>query len=366
MTTRQQAVAWIVGFAVFIALVVVLGNTLLPFVTGMAIAYFLDPACDKLEAMGCSRAVATSLITFFFFALLVAVLMLLVPLISAQLIHFADRVPGYFAALREKSMFLMGLIESRLAEEQLRQLEDVFASASKQALTFAGKFTNQLLSGIGSLISLLSLAVITPIVTFYLLRDWDRIIEKIDGWLPRDRIELIREQTRLIDETLAGFARGQALVCLMLGVFYAVGLSIVGLEFGMVVGFVTGLISFVPYFGMLFGFVAGIGIAIAQFGEIGPILMVAAVFGAGQVLEGNFLTPKLVGDRVGLHAVWIIFALLAGGSLFGFLGIMLAVPIMAVIGVLARFLLGQYLASPMYLAKGAPPSGPSKPRDGGV
>lgn len=363
MTTRQQATAWIVGFAVFIGLLIVLGNALLPFVAGMAIAYFLDPACDKLEAWGCSRIVATSLITFFFFALLVALLMLVVPLLSAQLIHFADRIPVYFAAIREKAIFLMGLLESRLAEEQLRQLEGVFTSASKQALTFAGGFANHLLSGIGSLFSLLSLAVITPVVTFYLLRDWDRIIAKIDSWLPRDRLALIHEQVRLIDDTLAGFARGQAMVCLMLGLFYAIGLSLVGLDFGMVVGFATGLISFVPYFGMLFGFVAGMGIAIAQFGELVPILMVAAVFGAGQLIEGNFLTPKLVGDRVGLHAVWIIFALLAGGSLFGFLGVMLAVPIMAVIGVLARFLLRQYLASPMYLAGAKPPDNLDAPKE---
>ena len=140
------------------------------------------------------------------------------------------------------------------------------------------------------------------------------------------------------------------MVCILLGIFYAIGLSVIGLDFGMIVGFVTGLISFVPYFGMLFGFAAGVGIAIAQFGEWVPVLMVASVFAVGQVVEGNFLTPKLVGDRVGLHAVWIIFALLAGGSLFGFLGIMLAVPIMAVIGVLARFILDQYLDSPMYRA----------------
>ena len=350
MTARQQAAAWLVGFAVFIALLVVLGDALLPFVAGMAIAYFLDPACDRLEAMGCSRTVATSLITFVFFALLVAVLMLLIPLVSAQLIHFADRIPVYFSALREKAGFLMRLAESRLAEEQMRQLEGVFASASKQALSYAAGLANHLISGIGSLLSLLSLAVITPVVTFYLLRDWDRIVERIDGWLPQDRAEMIRGQVQLIDDTLAGFARGQAMVCILLGIFYAIGLSVIGLDFGMIVGFVTGLISFVPYFGMLFGFAAGVGIAIAQFGEWVPVLMVASVFAVGQVVEGNFLTPKLVGDRVGLHAVWIIFALLAGGSLFGFLGIMLAVPIMAVIGVLARFILDQYLDSPMYRA----------------
>ncbi len=356
MTARQQAASWLIGFVVFIALLIVLGDILLPFVAGMAIAYFLDPACDKLESIGCSRIVATSLITFVFFAILVAVFMLLIPLVSAQIINFIERVPVYFAALREKSILIMGLVESRLADEQMRQLEGIFASASKQVLAYAAGVANHLIGGIGSFFSLLSLAVITPVVTFYLLRDWDRIVAKVDNMLPRDRVEMIREQAALIDETLAGFARGQALVCILLGIFYAVGLSLVGLDFGLVVGFLTGLISFIPYFGMLFGFAAGMGIAIAQFGELVPVLLVAAVFGTGQVVEGNFLTPKLVGDRVGLHAVWIIFALLAGGSLFGFLGVMIAVPLMAVIGVLIRFLLNHYMNSPMYLARTKPSS----------
>lgn len=357
MTARRQAAAWIVGFAVFVAVLAILGNTLLPFVAGMAIAYFLDPACDRLEALGCSRTLATSLITLLFFALLVAVLMLLVPLVSAQLINLANKLPQYFDLLREKLILLMGMVESRLGDNQIRQLEEIFAATSRQALSVAAGFANRLISGVGSLFSLLSLAVITPVVTFYLLRDWDRIVAKIDSWLPRHRADLIREQARLIDETLAGFVRGQALVCILLGKFYALGLSLVGLDFGIVVGFVTGLISFVPYFGMLFGFVAGVAIAAAQFGEIVPVLLVAGVFVVGQVIEGNFLTPKLVGDRVGLHAVWIIFGLLAGGSLFGFVGVLVAVPVMAVIGVLARFLLAQYLASPMYSRDGVSDAG---------
>ena len=348
MTARAQAGAWLAGLAVFGALLVLLGDTLLPFVLGMAIAYLLDPACDRLETLGCSRTLATVLITVVFFALLVALLMLLIPLVSAQLINFANKLPEYFAALRENALLLMGLVESRLAESQMRQLEELFASASKEALTYTAGFANQLIKGLGALLSFFSLSIITPVVTFYLLRDWDRIVAKIDGWLPRNRVDLIREQARLVDETLAGFARGQALVCILLGIFYAIGLSLVGLDFGMIVGFLTGLISFVPYFGMLLGFAAGMGIAIAQFGEWLPVLLVAAVFGVGQAIEGNFLTPKMVGDRVGLHAVWIIFALLAGGSLFGFLGVLIAVPLMAVIGVLARFVLGQYLNSPMY------------------
>ena len=351
MTTRQRGVAWGVGFVVFIALVIVLRDVLLPFVVGMAIAYFLDPACDKLEAWGCSRMIATTLITAFFFALMATILTLLVPPLSTQLLAFVKKLPSYAAALRDHALQFSSFVESRIAAEDMQKLQKIFAGISDQTLRYLAGFAESVFGGFGSLFTLLSLALITPVVTFYLLRDWDRIIGKIDSWLPRAEADVIREQVRLIDNTLAGFARGQALVCVLLGVFYAVGLSIVGLDFGLIVGFVTGLISFVPYFGMLVGFVTGVGIAFAQFGELVPVLLVALVFGIGQVLEGNFLTPRLVGDRVGLHAVWIIFALLAGGALFGFLGILLAVPVMAVIGVLARFLLNQYLASPLYLAR---------------
>jgi predicted PurR-regulated permease PerM len=355
MTARQRAAAWCIGLVVFIALVFILRDVLLPFVIGMAIAYFLDPACDKLEALGCSRMIATTLIMAGFFVLMVGAVVLLAPLLSTQLLAFIEKLPSYAATLRDYAWQLASFVESRIAAEDMQKLQNILDGVSDRALGFLSVLAKGVFSGFGSLFTLLSLALITPIVTFYMLRDWDRITAKIDSWLPRGNADVIREQVRLIDQTLAGFARGQALVCVLLGVFYAAGLSAVGLEFGLIVGFVTGLISFVPYFGMLVGFVTGVGIAISQFGEIIPVALVALVFGIGQVLEGNFLTPRLVGDRVGLHAVWIIFALLAGGTLFGFLGILLAVPVMAVIGVLARFLLGRYLVSPLYLGDGTPP-----------
>ena len=184
---------------------------------------------------------------------------------------------------------------------------------------------------------------------FYLLRDWDRIVATVDGWLPQRQAHIIRDQVSEIDSVLSAFVRGQFTVCIVLGVFYAVGLSVVGLDFGFIIGFGTGLISFVPYFGMLVGFVAGVGVAIAQFGEWQPVVLVAGVFVVGQFLEGNFITPKLVGDKIGLHPVWIIFALLAGGAVFGFTGILLAIPAAAIIGVLSRFGISQYLTSAAYL-----------------
>lgn len=347
MTLRQRTAAWAAGLVIFLGLLFALREVLTPFVAGMAIAYLLDPACDKLEAWGCSRTVATCIITAVFFVVATSILLILVPLLTSQIIDFTQKAPEYFAVLREKAIAVLGLLESRLPPEQLAKVKGAFGDYSKDLVQIIAGFAAGLWRGIESF---LTLALITPVVTFYLLRDWDRIIEKIDGWLPRSNAPVIRTQIRLIDETLAGFARGQATVCLLLGIFYGIGLSLVGLDFGLIVGFATGLISFVPYFGMLVGFAVGIGIAIFQFGELVPIGLVALVFGAGQILEGNFLTPKLVGDQVGLHAVWIIFALLAGGALFGFVGVLLSVPLMAVIGVVARFFLTQYLDSQLYLA----------------
>jgi len=360
MTVRQQAWSWGIAFAVFLGLLYLLGDVLTPFVAGMAIAYLLDPACDHLESLGCSRIAATCIITAVFFVLAAILLLLLIPLITSQIINFAQNIPEYSAILREKAVHITGLLESRLDPEELTQLHDAFGAASSDIVKFVLGLVGGLASGVESLVTLASLALITPIVTFYLLRDWDHIVAKVDNWLPRTSADVIRTQIKLVDQTLSGFARGQATVCLLMGSFYGIGLLFIGLDFGFIVGFVTGLISFVPYFGMLTGFITGVSIAVAQFGEFGSVAMVAAIFAAGQLLEGNFLTPKLVGDRVGLHAVWIIFALLAGGTLFGFVGVLLAVPLMAIIGVLVRFSLNQYIQSPLY---GALPSEANDPSE---
>ena len=202
------------------------------------------------------------------------------------------------------------------------------------------------------MLNLLSLLFITPIVTFYVLRDWDIMMEKISSWLPQKHRSVILEQFRLIDITLAGYIRGQTNVCLLLGTFYAIGLMLVGLDFGFVIGFMTGILSFIPYVGLLVGMSVGLCVAFVQFGGlegIGSIGIVAAIFVVGQVIEGNFVSPKLVGDKVGLHPLWIMFGMLAGAALFGFVGVLISVPMTAVIGVLMRFMLSKYLNSSLYL-----------------
>lgn len=358
MTVRNQAIAWGVIVVVFVMLLVFLSEVLFPFVAGFAIAYFLDPVCDKLERAGMSRTWATVLVTAMFFILFILALALLVPVLYGQLVQFLNNLPGYAATIQAKAKPLIETAHTYLSTEAKPFEVDTFVKehlgdVAKIAVGVLGKF----MGGLQVTFNIISLFVITPVVAFYLLRDWDNIVERVDSWLPRAHVETIREQARLVDDTLAGFLRGQFIVCLLLGVFYGVGLSLVGLEFGLVVGLGTGLVSFVPYFGMLIGFVVGVALAIAQFDSWQPIAMVVGVFVAGQVIEGNFLTPKLVGDRVNLHAVWIMFALLVGGALFGFVGILLAVPVAAVIGVLARFSLSQYRQSALYL--GTTPANPA-------
>ena len=350
MTIRNQALVWGLIVAVLILLLVFLREVLFPFVAGFAIAYFLDPLCDRLERAGMSRTWATVVVTVAFFLAFVLVLALAVPVLYSQLIQFLNNLPKYAGAIQVKAAPLLEIAREYIhTEDASGQIEgfvkDHLGDVAKIAVTLLGKFVG----GLQVTFNIISLFVITPVVAFYLMRDWDEIVGRIDSYLPRAHHETIREQVRLVDETLAGFLRGQFTVCLLLGVFYGVGLSMVGLDFGLVVGLGTGLVSFIPYFGMFIGFVVGFGLAIAQFDTWQPIVMVAAVFAAGQVIEGNFLTPKLVGDRVNLHAVWIMFALLAGGAMFGFVGILLAVPVAAVVGVLVRFFLAQYRSSALYL-----------------
>jgi len=348
MTLQQRTFAWLGVIALFIAGLVLLRGILLPFVVGIGVAYLLDPVCDWLEDHRFSRTWATVIVTLIFFILIVLAFALLIPLLINQVTEFAAKVPGYVRDLEVKAMPLIVAVMAHLDASGADEVKEFFSQYVGDAAKFAGKFFLRLLSGVEAAFNIVSILVITPVVAFYLLRDWDRIIERIDGYLPISQRDIIREQVFLIDQTLSGFIRGQFLVCLLLGFYYAIGLSMIGLDFGLIVGLGTGLISFVPYFGMLAGVVVGLCLAIVQFDAYGPILAVAGVFTVGQIVEGNFVTPKLVGERVGLHAVWIIFALMAGGALFGFLGVLLAVPVAAVIGVMVRFGLQRYMDGPLY------------------
>lgn len=348
VTRTAQWRGWLVFAGLFVLFVFLFQSILLPFVAGLAVAYFLDPAADWLERKGLSRALAAAVVLVFFILVMVATVLLLLPLLQAQVVDLVRRLPEYVSALQHQALDLADLLRASLSEEDIERLRSGLSSNLGAAFTWLGGVIKGLVGGGLALFNLLTLLFVTPIVAFYLLRDWDRIVATVDGLLPREHLETIREQARIVDSTLAGFVRGQASVCLILGVFYAVGLTLAGLDFGFVVGLVAGLISFIPYVGSIFGLVASVGLALVQFDDFLRVGIVAAIFLGGQAVEGNVLTPKLVGDRVNLHPVWVIFALFAGGALFGFVGLLLAVPVAAVVGVFVRFAIAQYRESGMY------------------
>ncbi len=353
MSRERQAAIWVAVLIFSVVLLFALRSVLLPFVAGMAVAYFLDPIVDRLEKWGCSRTLATSIVTAAFLLLVVALFLVIVPVMQKQILDFVERVPQYAATLERNVVGGLEFLKGSLRPEDWENLRVAASQYVGQAVGWIGAFVKGVWSGGMALASLLSLIFITPIVSFYLLRDWDRIVGLVESWLPRRHREVILEQMHLIDQRLAGFVRGQGLVCLILAVFYAVALSIAGLEFGLLVGLGAGIVSFIPYVGFIAGLIASVGLALVQFSELQPVLIIALIFVIGQVVEGNFLSPKLVGDRIGLHPVWVIFALFAGGALLGFVGVMLAVPAAAVIGVLSRFALGRYLESPLYAGNGS-------------
>ena len=355
MTVERHVRFWLIGLAVFLIALYLLRGILLPFVAGMAVAYLLDPLCDRLEGWGLSRTLATTALTILFLLIAVAAVLLLIPLLAGQVIELLRNVPDYIEALRGQVARLVELVEAKLDPAMLERVEGALAGSTERLISWGTHLVGGLVTGGVAAANLVSLLLITPVVAFYLLRDWDRIVARVDDWLPRDHAETLRGLAGEVDRTLAGFVRGQGTVCVILAIFYALALSIAGLNFGLVIGLIAGLLSFIPYVGAIVGLLLSVGLAVFQFDDLVRIAIVAAIFFVGQAVEGNYLTPKLVGGRVGLHPVWVIFGLLAGGALFGFVGMLLALPAAAVIGVGMRFALTRYMASPYYRGSGREP-----------
>ncbi|MDU8945355.1 AI-2E family transporter [Ovoidimarina sediminis] len=344
LPVREQFTYWGIAAAVFVLALWALGDVLLPFILGAAIAYCLDPIADRLEAIGMSRIAATVTITFFAILVFLLAAILVIPTLIQQADELIRAAPQIFQNLQS---FLSERFPALLEEgSTLRRSLTDFAEMLRSR---GGELANQLLTGVSSLVNVMVLVVLVPVVTFYLLLDWDHIVARIDRLLPRDHAPAIRQIARDIDRTMAGFVRGQGTVCLILGIYYAVALMLVGLNFGLVVGFIAGALTFIPYVGALVGGVLAIGLALFQFwGDWVWIVVVWAIFQSGQFVEGNLLTPKLVGSSVGLHPVTLILALSVFGALFGFVGLLVAVPAAAALGVIVRFLIGKYTESRLY------------------
>lgn len=348
---NNKIIFWSILGLFLILFINLISNILLPFIVAIIFAYLLDPLADKLEKKNLSRNKATLIILSSFFLVLAIVLTLIIPVIYGQITNLVKKTPEYITLVNENIIPYLSEMLNKFAPDALDKAKDSVNDISKIAFSFLQKLLKNVWSSGLAIVNILSLLFVTPIVTYYILRDWDKIMAIIKDYLPVEYKETILEQVKKINITLSAYLRGQTNVCLILGFFYAICLTIANLEFGFTIGIVTGVLSFIPYVGMMFGFTIGMILAILQFDSIVNISIVAAIFIVGQLIEGNFITPKLVGDKVGLHPVWIIFSLMAGGTIFGFVGILLAIPVASVLGVLVKFTLEKYTCSEFYCKK---------------
>lgn len=344
----QQFLFWVGALLVLLLLFYLLSSIMLPFVAGGIIAYFLDPAVQWLTRWRLPRWLATVIVLALFGIALMVLIALIVPLLRLQTTELINQLPVLLTQISSLLDQATKLAAHKLPAADFEKVREALGGSVGDLVSWAVRQVQSLLTSGLALANLLSLVFITPVVAFFLLRDWDRIVAKIDSWLPRDQLPTIREQAKLVDTMLAGYIRGQLLVCLVLGIYYAAALTAVGLEFGLILGILTGLLTFIPYVGFTSGLMLATGLGLIQFGWGMDLIWVLIVFAIGEVLESSVLSPSLVGQRVQLHPVWVIFALLAFGTLFGFLGVLIALPAAAVTGVLIRFALSRYLASPLY------------------
>lgn len=344
LTVKKQIKYWVCSAGILILLLWFLGDVLLPFVLGALVAYFLDPVAKKLQRQGLSRTASTALIIVVAALSFIVIALLVVPVLISQMIDLFETGPDLAKSFSNwlSKTFPLLVDESATIQTFINSTGDVIQQQG-------GELLNTALSSAASIIDLIMLFIIVPVVAVYLLLDWHRMISAVDDLLPREHARTIRDLAKKIDETLAGFIRGTGTVCLILGFYYAISLMLVGLQFGLAVGVIAGLISFIPYLGAILGGALAMGLAMFQFwGDWISIAIVLGIFVFGQAAEGNFITPKLIGNSVGLHPVWLIMALSVFGSLFGFLGLLVGVPIAAILGVLIRFFVDKYQQSALF------------------
>ena len=338
-------------------LVWLLAPILTPFAMAALLAYLGDPFVDWLEARGIGRTLAVVFVFVLLSLAIAAFLLVLIPLLYDQLLKLIRRLPAMIEwAEGHLKIYADQVIGPDIdlfdTDQVIALVKDHGQQVGSVAAVVLGSISR---SGMALLAWIMNLVLI-PVVTFYLLRDWDVMVTRLRELLPRSVEPTVMRLTRDSDTVLGAFLRGQILVMLALGLIYSVGLWLVGVDLALLIGMVAGLISFVPYLGTIVGVVAGVVAALFQFQDVLHVVLVLVVFGIGQLLEGMVLTPWLVGDRIGLHPVAVIFAVLAGGQLFGFLGILIALPAAAVINVLLRYAHERYVASRIYRGDPEPPT----------
>lgn len=339
---------WLFIFSLFILFFYVAKDVVLLFLSSFVLSYFLNPLVNWFERLIRSRTLSTAIIILFFVAATSFLIVKISPIIYEQVQHLISQIPSYKKILTEKFTKIIAQFSNIVNDEQKKHLLTSLENFISFSLHNVSGFLNQIWNSGLSFLYSLSLFVLTPVVSFYLMRDWNKLMKQIEGLIPLKSRKIVKHQFSLIDQALSGFIRGQMNVCLLLSLFYSVALYSIGLQFALVIGIASGLLVFVPYLGFLVGVISGTIVAFVQFNDLYHVMLVLGVFVSGQFIEGNFITPKLVGEKIGLHPVWIIFLVLLGGNLFGFIGVLLAVPVGAICAVLIRMLLKYYRDSSYY------------------
>lgn len=349
MHIERHVLFWIAFAVIFAALLHLLAPVLLPFVVGLTLAYFLNPLVDGLSRIGLPRWASAVIILLLSIIFVVTLFIFLLPILAQQTNSLIDTLPSEFARMKQ-------LLEDFARERFGDRLPEAQAAITR-ALNGMQESLPGMLSDIAKTLwsqgtaafNFVSLMLVTPLVFFYALVDWPKLLAKVDSWLPRRNAETIRSLAAEIDGRVSAFIRGQGTVCLILAVFYAIALSLTGLRYGLLIGLLTGLMSFIPFVGWALGLITATTLAVVQYWpDVLSILIVPGIFLAGQAIDASFLSPQIVGQKIGLHPVWLIFALLTFSYLFGFLGLLVAVPVAAALGVLVRFALRSYLDSDVY------------------
>ena len=340
---------WLVFAAVLIGLLYLLAPVLTPFLAAALLAYLGDPLIDRLEARKISRSWAVTLVFGAILLGLLLLLLLLIPLSAHQFKALVHKLPAYLDWFQTSVVpWLSDALGLDPTLFELNRLRDRLLAYAREIGDLATGLLESLRASSTVVFAWIANLVLVPVVTFYLLRDWDELVAWIRELLPRSIEPTVSELARESDGVIGAFLRGQFIVMAALGIMYSVGLAIIGLEFSLLIGMLAGLVSFVPYLGLIVGILAASIAALLQFHSFLSLIPVLIVFGVGQFISDFFLTPALVGDRIGLHPVAVMFAVLAGGHLFGFFGILLALPVAAVIAVVLRHAHDEYLNSRLY------------------
>jgi predicted PurR-regulated permease PerM len=361
MTLRNQVLVWATFSLVAILLLWVFRSILLPFVVGMALAYLLNPIVNLMSRLRFPRPLGSAIALILVIAIFLGIFLMLVPLVSTQVAGLVLRLPNYIADLQQLVQELAPQFNDWLGPERAAQFEASISDMIGSGVDLAGSITAQVAQSSITVLNTIAVLFITPVVAFYLLLDWEGMVKRVDDLLPRQHREEIRGVLGQIDRAMAGVIRGQASVIVVLCIYYSTALWLVGLDFGIAIGLIGGLLSFIPYVGFLIGFALSMTIATVQFWPDMWVsfFIVLAVYVVGQFLESNVLYPKLVGQSIDINPVWLMFALFAFALLFGFVGLLLAVPLTAIAGVLTRYAVHKYQASTLYLGEPDLPAVPA-------